>query len=108
VSSEEPASISFLDRELPAPFRVRVVVLLPGTAKAYDASEWTGELVVLESGRLELECNRRRRRALPAGAVFWLQGLPLRALHNPGTLPAVLSAVSRARDEFAQDPRLEG
>ena len=103
--SGQPDRISFLGRELPAPFRLRVIVLLPGSVKAYDSSEWAGELVVLERGRLELECSRRRRRALSGGAVFWLEGLPLRALHNPGTVPAVLSAVSKARDEFAQDPR---
>jgi len=80
-------------------------VLPPGSTKAYESSEWAGELIVVESGRLEIECVRRARRAFSGGALFWLEGLPLRALHNPGTVPAVLSAVSKARDEFAQDPR---
>ena len=105
MSSTAPDSISFLGRKLPAPFRLRVVVLEPGTAKAYESSEWAGELVVIERGRIEMECTQRRRRAFTRGAVFWLEGLPLRALHNPGTALAVLSAVSKARDEFAQDPR---
>jgi hypothetical protein len=98
--------VSFLDRPLPPRFRLRVVLLLPGASKAYESSEWAGELIVLERGTVEVECIRGGLRALSAGAVFWLAGLPLRALRNPGTVPAVLSAVSRARDEFSAAPRL--
>jgi hypothetical protein len=98
--------ISFLDRPLPPRLRLRVVLLLPGARRAYRSSEWAGELVVLERGAVEMECTRGGLRALSAGAVFWLVGLPLRALHNPGTVPAVLSAVSLARDEFSEAPRL--
>jgi hypothetical protein len=106
VTNEASDRVSFLDRPLPSLFHLRVVVLQPGCSEPYDSAEWLGALVVLERGALEIECTKGRRRALSAGAVFWLAGLPLRALHNPGTVPAVLSAVSRARDEFPADPRL--
>ncbi len=73
---------------------IRTVTLAPGTARAYDPGEWAGALVVLAGGRVELEARDGHRIVLSRGAVFWLAGLPLRALHNRGDDDAVLLAVT--------------
>jgi hypothetical protein len=73
-----------------------VVALVPGRARPYDEAEWRDALVVVEHGEIELECSSGRRRRFGSGAVLCLNGLPLRALHNCGLGPAVLSAVSLA------------
>jgi hypothetical protein len=71
------------------------VTLAPGSTRPYRAEDWTDALVVVERGEVELSCRVGGRRRFGAGAVMWLQGMELEALHNPGTEPTVLSAVSR-------------
>ena len=51
--------------------------------------------MILECGELELESRAGCRLRLQTGATFWLAGLPLRCLHNPGPQPAVLAAITR-------------
>ena len=80
-----------------------MITIAPGRARLYDAAEWRDALVVLEHGELHLECRAGRYRAFDRGAVLWLTGLPLRALHNRGSEPAVLIAVWRA-DPAAPTP----
>jgi hypothetical protein len=87
--------LSFLERPLPPAFELRVVVIAPGRERPYDEAEWRGALVVVEQGEIELECVAGGRMGCNSGAVLWLVGLPLRALHNPGPEPAVLAAVAR-------------
>jgi quercetin dioxygenase-like cupin family protein len=89
--------VSFLNRELSASFAKRVVTVAPGTSLAYRSEEWRDALVVVESGEVVLECLEEGRRRFPAGAVLWLAGLRLVALHNEGHEAAVLVAVSRRR-----------
>ena len=50
-----------------------------------------------EVGYQQLPIYKKYRDAisLARGAVLWLVGLPLRALHNVGRHPAVIVAVSR-------------
>jgi hypothetical protein len=67
----------------------------PGAVRPYDDSEWRDALVLVERGTIELECRAGGCRAFHEGELLWLSGLPLRALHNRGTEPAVLVAVSR-------------
>jgi hypothetical protein len=74
---------------------IRTVTLAPGTARGYVDGEWAGALVVLARGRLELEARDGRRISLRSGAVLWLAGLPLRALHNRDEGTAVLMVVTR-------------
>jgi hypothetical protein len=95
------ASISFLGRRLPPRFELRVVTVAPGHRRDYDQAEWRDALVVVERGELELECLGGSRRCFRRGDVLWLEGLPLRALHNRGPEPAVLAAVSRRGDGAA-------
>jgi hypothetical protein len=87
--------LSFLGRQVPAPFERRVVVLAAGDTRGYDDAEWRSALVVVEQGQIELEGLDGSRRRFGCGDVLWLDGLPLRALHNHGPEAAVLAALSR-------------
>jgi hypothetical protein len=78
-------------------FEVRRVAVAPGRARPYDTAEWRDALVVVEQGRIELECLGGCRLTFERGAVLWLTGLPLRALHNRGPEPAVIAAFTRRR-----------
>jgi hypothetical protein len=72
-----------------------VITLAPRTSRLFDTADWADALVVLECGELELEALSGCRVRLQPGAIFWLAGLPLRCLHNPGQEPTVLVAISR-------------
>jgi hypothetical protein len=76
-------------------FERRVVVVAPGRPRPYDAAEWRDAIVVVERGEIEVEGRAGGRARFGAGAVVWLEGLPLRALHSRGGEPVVLVAVSR-------------
>jgi quercetin dioxygenase-like cupin family protein len=89
--------VSFLHRQLSSSFVKQVVTLEPGTSRPYLAHEWRDALVVVEAGEVQLECEDGGRRRFAAGAVMWLVGLGLLALHNEGAEPAILVAVSRRR-----------
>ena len=89
--------VSFVDRPLPPSFELRLFALAPGHERAYDEAEWRGALVVVERGEVELEWLAGGRLQCGAGAVLWLVGLPLRALHTRGLETALLAAVSRRR-----------
>jgi len=87
-----------------AAFDVRVVEVAPGGERPYDGAEWAGALVVVDRGEIELECPDGRRPRFAGGAVLWLGGLPVRALRNPGPVPAVLVAVSRRQGRAVRNP----
>ena len=78
-------------------FVVRRVAVAPGRTRAYDEADWRGALVVVAGGRIELEGLSGARRTFECGAVLWLVGLPLRALHNHGVEPTVMVAFTRQR-----------
>jgi hypothetical protein len=50
--------------------------------------------VMVERGQIELEGMGGTLRSFDRGAVLWLAGLPLRALHNRGHQPVVLVAIA--------------
>jgi hypothetical protein len=77
-------------------FAVRVVAVPPGGERAYDAAEWHDALVLVRSGEIELRGVSGASRSFTRGDALWLHDVPLRALGNPGEVPAVLVAVSRA------------
>jgi len=60
-----------------------------------DDDERVAPLVLVRSGEIELRGVSGARCAFGRGDLLYLQGVPLRALHNPGSEPAVLVAVSR-------------
>ena len=63
-------------------FQVRRIVVAPGAERPYDEAEWKDALVVIESGKLELESRSGNRSRFDRGDVLWLIGLPLRVLRN--------------------------
>jgi hypothetical protein len=91
--------LSFLGRRLPAAFAVRVLTVPPGRTRAYERADWQDAIVVVEHGQIELEHLDGSRGRFGLGAVLWLAGLPLRAIHNRWAEPALLVAVSRQRQE---------
>jgi quercetin dioxygenase-like cupin family protein len=94
---------TFLGKPLPDSFEVRRVVVAPGCERPFDEAEWRDSIVVVASGRIELECSSGKRHPFRRGDVLWLMGLPLRALHNRWRRPAVLVAVSRLAARKAVD-----
>jgi hypothetical protein len=74
---------------------VRIVAVAPGDERAYVESEWLDAIVWVERGEIELRGTGGSRRRFASGDLIWLDGVPLRALHNPGDEPAVLRAISR-------------
>ena len=97
--------LPFHGRPPPEGFRRRVTTVPPGGAIPYEASEWAGALVLVESGEIDLEGVSGSRCRFVAGDVLWLGGLPLRSLRNRGRADAVIAAVSRVSD--AADGGLE-
>jgi hypothetical protein len=93
---------TFLGRPVPAAFDIRRIVVEAGAERPYDEDEWMDSIVVVESGSIELECRCGSRRGFRRGAVIWLIGLPLRALHNTEPMPTVLVAVSRRSAHMAE------
>ena len=93
------AGLSFLDRHLPASLERHVVVLPPGRVRAYEAAEWRGAIVMVERGQIELSWSGSGHHRFGRGDLLWLDGLPLRYLHNRGPEPTVLVAVSRRPNE---------
>jgi hypothetical protein len=73
----------------------RVVAVAPGVDHPYDEAEWHDALVLVRSGEIELHSVSGAACSFGCGDLLYLQGVPLRLLHNPGSEPAVLVAVSR-------------
>jgi quercetin dioxygenase-like cupin family protein len=102
--AEQSGRPAFLGRRVPDAFDVRQIVLASGAERAIDEAEWRDAIVVVESGEIDLEALGGSRRTFECGDVLWLGGLSLRVLHNCGSGPAVLIAVSRKNgDEFSAD-----
>ena len=81
----------------PADFRLHTLVLQPGDAIDYAAADWADTLVVVERGALDVECRSGAQARFQTGAVLTFTGVPVRRLGNSGTVPVVLSALSRVR-----------
>jgi hypothetical protein len=98
---DEKEPVFLVGRTLPPRFRRVKTAVAPGATRPYDEAEWRDALVLVERGEIELECLAGTCCTFRRGAILWLTGLPLRALHNRGRAPAVLVAVSRrGTDEF--------
>ncbi|MDQ3811469.1 MAG: hypothetical protein M3336_14380 [Chloroflexota bacterium] len=91
------------DSWLPRPgrpqYEQRRLVIAPGAEHPSGADEWADAIVVIESGHVEVECLAGARRMFQANAMVCLDWLPLRALRNTGSEPAVLVAIRRRRVE---------
>jgi hypothetical protein len=87
--------LSLLERPPPPGFELRLLHIEPLGSHPYRSGEWCDALVVIERGEVELERLDGSLWPFASGAVLWLAGLPLRALHNPGAEPALLASVCR-------------
>jgi hypothetical protein len=74
---------------------VRAVTVAPASSRVFDEDEWRDAIVLLTHGEIVLESLSGTSHGFRRGAILWLTGLPLRALHNRGREHAVLVAVSR-------------
>jgi hypothetical protein len=99
MNAERPPP-ALLGRRLPPQFERRTTMLAPQGSRPYDEAAWRDALVVVAQGQVELEGLDGSRHRFGRGAILWLEGLPLRAIHNPGRAPALLVAIARraARD----------
>ena len=87
--------LSFLEGGLPRAFEVRTVTIAAGASRAYVAAEWRDALVLVQCGDLELETSTGACWRFRHDDVLWLAEMPVRALHNPGSVDTLLVAVSR-------------
>src|SRR5215217_4410622 len=89
---------------------VSIRILVAGTETAYHPDDWKDSIVEIEAGAVEIETRHGQAVVFRAGDVFWLAGLPVRALHNRGDIPAVLVTATRRRtpttDGAQPPPRL--
>ena len=77
-------------------FAPRVIAVPPGGERSYVEAEWRDAIVLVERGSIELRGVSGAVRSFGRGDLLWLDGVPLRAVGNPGAEPAVLLAIARA------------
>ena len=77
-------------------FVVRHVTIAAATEVAVEAADWRDAIVVVERGRLEVECGDGNRTTFTTGAILCLDGLPTGTLCNRGSNPVQLFTLSRA------------
>lgn len=95
---ERWAQLDLAERPLQQAFERKVLTLEPGEIHPYEAQEWEKALVLLTCGSIELVGSRGSRRRFETGATLWLAELPLRAICNPGSVQAVIVAITRRSD----------
>jgi hypothetical protein len=83
----------------PARFSITTTTVRPAHSIDYRESDWAGAVVVVLSGRLQLECRSGERACFDEGAVLFLAGIDLRRITNPGLTLLVLRSIRRATDE---------
>jgi len=93
----EGGRLSFVGKRVSPAFEKREFSFSPGESRPYDEAEWRDALVVVERGEIHLEGLNGEHLCLRRGAVVWLCGLSLVALHNRGQGAAVVVAVARRR-----------
>jgi hypothetical protein len=93
--AEDEVSKSLLAGSLPTAFERRRFDLAPGTRYVTSAAEWSGALVVIESGTIEVNCVSGGRRTFSAGDMLALDCLPLDWMRNAGNEVARLVAIRR-------------
>jgi Bacteriocin-protection, YdeI or OmpD-Associated/Domain of unknown function (DUF1905) len=81
--------------ELPPQFERWRLRLQPGVRRPTSGAEWAGAIVLVERGDLDVECAAGGMEHFRTGDLLALGWLPLRTLHNRGTVPVELVAVRR-------------
>jgi hypothetical protein len=97
--------VSFLGRPLPDWLTVRLVSIPAHSEMPYEPFRWSGALVVVEAGEIELECARGTSARFGAGAVLFFDGLGLRAVRNDTAEPALLAVAARRTATRRYPPR---
>ena len=82
---------------LPQAFDRWTVQLSPAESRRTGPQEWSGALIVVDAGAVEVECAYGARTTFVTGDVLALGCLPVRWLRNPGTGPARIVAIRRRR-----------
>lgn len=77
-------------------YRAREVRIQARGERRYCADDWRDALVIVQDGVLELVSVGGARRTFGLGSILFLANLRLRSLRNPGAVPTLLSAVTRA------------
>ncbi len=91
----EPDPLAFIGGPLAPSFERRVVVIPGGETLDYDGALWRDALVVVTSGGVDVVFRCGGSQSFRTRDMLWLDGLPVRALHNTGATPAVLVAIAR-------------
>ena len=82
---------------LPSGFERWTVSLGPGERRASGAAEWSGALIVVDAGTIEVGCFAGASATFVAGDVLALSCLPLRWLRNAGSDEARIVAIRRSK-----------
>lgn len=85
--------------DLPPAFERFRLVLRPGEQRPTRPADWTGCLVLIERGAIEVDCDAGGMRSFVTGDLLALGWLPIHTLRNPCAAEASLVAVRR------RDPR---
>jgi hypothetical protein len=81
---------------LPPGFERWTVSLGPGEVRASGAAEWSGAMIVVDVGMVEVGCFAGATATFVAGDVLALSCLPLRWLRNPAADEARIVAIRRS------------
>jgi hypothetical protein len=95
VPHADPARVDLLGRSVSDKLTKQIVVLPPACTLDYDEGQWRDSLIEVECGVVTIQLRDGRATAYGAGDVFWLDGLPVRTLRNPGIGTTLLVAMSR-------------
>ena len=60
--------LSFLGRELPEAFVLKILTLAPESEEPYREEDWADAIVIVERGELEVECQAGGRKLFRRGA----------------------------------------
>ena len=81
---------------LPDGFERWTVTLGAGERRVSGAAEWSGALIVVDAGTVQVGCFAGAQTTFRAGDVLALSCLPLRWLRNPGAEEARIVAIRRS------------
>ncbi len=84
-----------LRQDLPPAFERWQIAIEPGQEHLTHAAEWADAIVLVERGVVEVHCRAGAWRTFRQGDILAFGCLPVRAVRNPGHLPAELVAVRR-------------
>jgi hypothetical protein len=94
--ASEPTLAGALRRpDLPPWFERWHTVLAPHSSQPTTAEAWAGCLVLVEHGRIEVQCREGVHRSFATGDVLALGWLPVVLLRNRGPEEAILLAIRR-------------